>query len=382
MDAARPAAMPTRIDALLAEHVAAGHWPGAAWAVGRPGDERPLAGGAVGLLAREPGAEPVRADTLYDLASLTKPLALGAIVLALAAEGRLDPEEPLDAELPELAERPAGAPSLVDLLVHRAGLPAWYPLYRRTASLERVPEVIAELAEERPVGGPVYSCLGPIAAGIALERRFGVPLRELFAREVAAPLGLDGREVTPGPVDPALLAVTAPTECGRIHEAELAAAAVPDAALGTALVPGPPDALRGEVHDGNAAMLGGFAGNAGLFATAGAVFRIASAIASGERPFDRLAARLVASVLAEGGCDARTFAFQSGRAPQAPAGPFGPRSFGHTGFAGTSVWISPEHDLVAVLLTNRVHPRWTEAPIQRWRRSFHEAVLRFDGDRA
>ena len=264
----------------------------------------------------------------------------------------------------------------------RAGLPAWYPLYRRASSLDRVPSLIATLAQEHPGREPVYSCLGPIAAGIALERRFGVSLRELFVREVAAPLGLDDRELVPGPVGAPVLASTAPTECGRVREAELAAGKAPGATLGTALVPGPPEALHGEVHDGNAALLGGFAGNAGLFATAGAVFRIASAMASGRRPFDRMAPRLVGSVIARSDSDARTFAFQSGAAPDAPAGPFGPRSFGHTGFTGTSVWISPEHDLVAVLLTNRVHPRWTEAPIQHWRRSFHRAALGLGGERS
>ncbi|RMF71359.1 MAG: class A beta-lactamase-related serine hydrolase [Acidobacteria bacterium] len=376
MDARPPvSSSSTPVDALLAERARAGDWPGASWAAGRIGASAPTFGGAVGRLSVEPRDEPARVDGLYDAASLTKPLALGAVVLALAAEGRLDPDEPLDAELPEFERAPGGPPSLADLLAHRAGLPAWFPLYRETEDPERVPELIARLAAGGSPDEPVYSCLGPIAAGIALERRFGVPLATLVVREVLEPLGLDSGEACCGPVTGGDIARVAPTERGRVREAELAARERPDSPLGRRFVPGPDVVLRGKVHDGNAALLGGSAGNAGLFITARAAFTVASALAAGARPFDRLAAELVRTPCVRGGNESRTFAFQSGEAPSAPAGPFGPRSFGHTGFTGTSVWISPEHDVVAVLLTNRVHPRWREAPMQDRRRAFHGAVL-------
>ncbi len=363
------ATLTERLRAFVARGAAEGLWPGGAFAVGTAGTD-PAAAGAEGSLSLEPRVEPAREDALYDLASLTKGLVTAPLGLRLARRGLLDPDAPLDRVLPEWCGAGGHAPSFADLMLHRSGVPAWAPVYRLAERTDDVPAVVAARAG-KPGGEPVYSCLGPIVAGIALERLASRPLRELFAEEIAAPLGLSGRDVRWSPLPADECSRAAPTERGRCFEVRLAEQhGEADALRGAGIAPGPGGVLRGEVHDGNAAFLGGAAGNAGLFATARAVFRIASAIlARGDWLDEPSRARLATA----SGCagDVRTLGFQSGASPNAPAGAFGLRSFGHVGFTGTSVWLDPGGGAVAVLLTNRVHPEWSEAPIQARRRAFH-----------
>lgn len=355
------------IEGFLRAHVAEGHWPGAVYAIGRPGGP-PAWTGAVGHLALQPEPEPIPAGALYDLASLTKPLATAAVTLRLAAAGAIDPDQPIDDVLPELSGYAGRTPSVTDLLLHRSGLPAWAPLYRRASEPDAVPAAIAAETPIAPAGErPVYSCLGPIAAVLVLERRTGSRFGDLFETHVREPLGLRTDDIGFSPVDPSQLPRVAPTERGRQREDEIAG----PGPWGTDVVPGLAHIVRGEAHDGNACWLGGTAGNAGLFGTARAVFAIASAFAAPGifLPGDVWERAAYPGIVHED--DARTLGFQAGLAPRAPAGAFGPASFGHVGFTGTSVWIDPRRPVVAVLLTNRVHPRWTDAPVQEWRRAFH-----------
>jgi CubicO group peptidase (beta-lactamase class C family) len=361
----------SRLDAFVLRHVEAGDWPGGAYAVG-PAGSRPLVSGACGLLASSPEREPAREDALYDLASLTKALVLTPIVLRLAARGTVDLDRPLDDLLPELGGGGVTAPSMRDLMLHRSGLPAWRGVYREC---EAPGEVVAAIGRmPRDASGhsaPVYSCLGSILAGIAIERSAGSPLSELLRSELCSPLGIRESDLFFGPVPEQELTRTAPTESGRRYEEMLAAGG----ALGREIVPGPDRVLRGEVHDGNARFLGGQAGNAGAFGTCAAVFRVASAMTLPDGLLDDDSRRLCREPVG-GGAERRTFGFQHGESRGAPAGALGRGSFGHTGFTGTSVWIDPGRRVVAVLLTNRVHPRYREAPMQRWRQEFHDLAAR------
>ncbi len=362
------------LDAWAGAHAARGDWPGCAWAVGPPGEE-PAWQGAAGHLALSPAEEPLPAggDALYDLASLTKPLVTATVAARLAELGRVDLEAPLDDLLPEFAGYAGRTPSLASLLAHDSGLPAWRPLYRLSpdGSSDRVASTIAGLAPAGRAGesGPLYSDLGAIVAGIACERAAGEPLDASFARLACAPLGLGPADCAFGPLPPADLGRAAPTECGRRREAELAG----PAGAGGELVPGPSAPLRGVVHDGNAAFLGGVAGHAGLFGTARAVFRLASACVGALRLFSAPVVNRFLTPRVINASDAYTLGFQSAIAPRAPAGDaFGPGSIGHVGFTGTSVFVDPGRPLVAVLLTNVVHPAWRDLPIRSWRIAFHE----------
>lgn len=363
------------IEELLEQRSRDGAWPGAVYACGPPAEEaRHL--GAVGDLARVPGREPARADALYDLASLTKPLACAALALRLQLRGLCDVEAPLEEVLPELSGYAGRTPSLVDLLSHRAGFPAWAPLYATCVpSTKDLPASLAALEPAYEAGGSVlYSCPSAIAAGLALERLGGAPLRELFRTEIAAPLELE-RDLRFGPIPKEELERCAPTERSRSREAELVRERGRDGALAARVAPGPDLVLRGVVHDGNAAALGGAAGNAGLFGTAAAVFRLASELAFGGALFEGAGGRRPWSVEASAQGEERSFGFQTGRSGAAPAGAFGEASIGHVGFTGTSLWMRREPACIALLLTNRVHPAWTDAPIQEWRREYHARAI-------
>ncbi|MBP7146185.1 MAG: beta-lactamase family protein [Acidobacteria bacterium] len=350
-------------------HARDGHWPGGAYAVGPPAGE-PAWCGCGGMLALEPAREPARDDALFDLASVTKGIGTASVALRLSERGLVDLDQPLATVLPELEGYAGRTPTLDDLMHHRAGLPAWAPLYRIAARPADAVAALAALEPAAPAGArAVYSCLSAIAAGVALERLSGLGLRELLRREVAIPLGIAEGDLGFSPLASGQRSRTAPTERGRAREAQLAG-----------LPPAPADEpLRGTVHDNNSAFLGGASGNAGLFGTARAVFRVASALVTGGLLGADSRARLRA-VGARSDDEARTFGFQSGSAATAPAGAFGPASFGHVGFTGTSVWLSPDPAWIAVLLTNRVHPRWVEAPMQTWRREFHDLAWTLRGE--
>ncbi len=367
------------VGTLLADHARAGHWPGAVYAFGPPGPE-PRWIDAVGDVSLEPRREPARVDALYDVASLTKPLVTAAVLLVLAERGEIDPERPLHDLLPEMRGYAGRTPSFVDLLSHRAGVPAWAPLWALCRGREDVVAAIAALPPAGPAGETVtYSCPSAILAGIALERHAGTSLGVLFDRLVREPLGLGPGEAIPGPVPGELRPLVAPTERGRRRERELAEAWARERGVSLPTdgpVPGPDEPLRGDVHDGNAAHLGGFAGNAGLFATARAVFRVASALAlPGVLAGDELL-RLCREPLARGDGEVRTLGFRHAAAENAPGAALGPRAFGHEGFTGTAAWIDPDRPLVVVLLANRVHPRWTDAPVQAWRREVFGVAAR------
>ena len=355
----------------VAAGAAAGRWPGGVYAVGAPG-AAPRFLGAEGALALEPERETARADALYDLASLSKPLALGIVLLRLADRGAVDLDRPLDDLLPELRGYAGRTPSFADLLTHSSGLPAWAPLYRLAARPEDVMAAIAALPPAAAAGtAAIYSCVGAIAATIALRRGTNSGLRALFEREVGGPLGLGKDEMLFSPLPQVLTSRAAPTERGRAREAEMAGG---DSSR--ADVPGPDEPLRGVVHDGNCRWLGGDAGNAGLFGTARAVFRVAAALLEPGALLSAKALARAATPAAGLAGDARTFGFRSG-ADAGPAGkPLGRDAFGHSGFTGTSVWIAPRRGLVAALLTNRVHPRWREAPTEIWRGEFNAIAAR------
>lgn len=361
------------IEDFLRERCAAGSWPGAVYAIGSPGQGVRWAG-AVGRRCVEPEPAPAREDALYDLASLTKGLVTTALALRLATGGLVDLEQDQTARLPEFAESGRRAPSLRQLLTHTAGLPAWAPLYRLAEDPAGVPGAMAALSPREPpaAGAPVYSCLGPILAGLILERASGRSLRELFDREIRERLGIPRGVLLFAPVEGALGERVAPTERGRRREAEMAGSGA-----NAAVVPGPDEVVSGQVHDGNAFFLGGAAGNAGLFGTARAVFRLAGALAFDEEYLPAAARALLFAPLAgQPGGDVRSLGFQHSTAADSPGAVFGPRGFGHAGFTGTSVWVRENPALVAVLLTNRVHPLWREAPMQAWRARFHEMACR------
>jgi len=353
------------LERFLKDQIAAGTFPGASYLVSEGG--RVLAEDAFGMAVLLPERLPASTSTLYDLASLTKPLSTALLALQLQSEGQLNLEMPLSRMLPGWRTAPdREGVSLLDLLTHRSGLPGWAPLYihardrdGRIAWMTRVPLACP------PGTQVIYSDLGSMLAGFALEALTGQPLDLLFHERVSRPLGLDDLLYRPGPARQRLVAAT---ELGNERERLLAG---PEGAGYNEWRTG---MIWGEVHDFNAQTLGGVAGHAGLFGTARAVWRVARAfLGDGKGVVPESARPLFSKSLTVGLAEERAAGFQMASTPGCSAGEALSRgSYGHTGFTGTSLWIDPERGRVYVLLTNRVHPRFHDISMNAIRREFHD----------
>lgn len=312
---------------------------------------------AFGRLTYDADAALVTVGTLYDLASLTKVVATTTMAMILVDEGRLDLDQPVVEIVPGFQGPGKDAVTVRHLLTHSSGLPAIVPLYKevqgRTAFLER----IQAMALEYPAGSrSVYSDPGIILLGEILEQAAGQPL-ELFVRErVFEPLGMRNTLYRP-PAE--LRSRIAPTEIdpwrGRL--------------------------VHGEVHDENAFALGGIAPHAGLFGTAGDLSRFArmllnGGVLDGRRIVSRETVELFTRRAGIPGSD-RALGWDTKSAEGSSAGTLlSSRSFGHTGFTGTSIWIDPESGLFVILLTNRVHPTRENNLIREARPAVADAVVR------
>lgn len=358
-----------RAAAYLGERIADGTIPGASYLVTRSG--RVVAEGALGHAVLVPEKIPAATSTLYDLASLTKPLVCGLLAVLLERHGRIRLEDPLWRHLPTWRtgdDRDRITP--LDLLVHRSGLPAWLPLYLdapagdrwgRVARLARTPLVCT------PGAGVTYSDPGYILLGFALEAAGGGPLDRLFHDLVTGPLRIDDLLFRPGERSRTRVAAT---EEGNDRERQLAGAS------GDRYNGWRTGVIRGEVHDHNAWTLGGVSGHSGLFGTAHAVHRIAEEfLGLGAGLLTPAEIERFRSNLTPGLEEDRSIGFQIATTGNSSAGAaLSAAAIGHTGFTGTSLWIDPEGEATYVLLTNRVHPRYREVNMNAVRRGFHEAV--------
>lgn len=321
-----------------------------------------------GLRATWPDPEPLDADTLFDLASLTKPLITAFLAARLIEAGEWRLQDEARRILPELTGPPV---TLVQLLTHSAGWPPWHPfyLYRPQGDLQQAAALAPAAAPGTRV---IYSDVGYILLRHMLERAAGVALAELAARQIFAPLGLvDAFLGAP----PGQKQRCAPTEVGNRHEKGMCRQEHAAAAAAFAWRRG---LIRGEVHDANSHHAGGCAGNAGLFATARALFRLA-------REFFPASATLLKQEtvalfwrdLTPGLGAGRSLGFQINSTPRTSAGrALAPTAVGHNGFTGTSLWLEAEGERVWVLLSNRVHPRVKKEDFNAVRRKLHLLLKR------
>jgi CubicO group peptidase (beta-lactamase class C family) len=343
----------TALEDFLREEIEAGSFPGAAAAVGSA--DGILEEAVAGHAAVEPLERPVESDTVFDLASLTKPLCVGALVAAAGPRG-LPLEETPGRFLSEWKRTRFEGITLERLLTHTSGLPAWYPLYTRGEGAAAYRRTLAEMEPETVPGERVvYSDLNFLLLTDVLETYFDAPLDRSFAELVAGPAGSDARY----PLMPEKAA--AATEKGDHFERAMTEV------RGLSYSRFRDGVVCGEVHDGNAFRRGGVSGNAGVFATARDVWALARGwLEPGRVHFgaDRTPA------LAE----ARGLAWQGHRGAGSAIPEMSPSSFGHTGFTGTSIWIDPDRELIAVLLTNRIHPEVREIPFNEVRQRFLRAV--------
>jgi len=321
---------------------------------------------------------PTFADTVYDLASLTKALVTSVLVMGEVGAGRLALDTPVAAWLPEFAGPGRDAVTVRQLLCHASGLPAHRPYWRRAADSAAGRWEICQLAAREPLeyepgARAVYSDLGFILLGWLLERLTGTRLDLLMQSRLAGPLGL-GTTTFVSLADP-----DAPARL--LAERSVAA---------TQLCPERRRLVLGEVDDLNAAAMGGIAGHAGLFGNAAEIGRIAGALTAAWRGEARdpplIEREVVRTFWSHSGVPGSTWRLGWDGPAQAgsQAGERLPRgAVGHLGFTGCSLWIDPARAVWIVLLSNRVHPAPpTDDRFRLFRPALHDAVaeaLGYDG---
>lgn len=297
---------------------------------------------------------PASATTIYDLASLTKPLSTTTLTLLALEEGALTLETPLVRFFPD-AKHLEGV-LVKHLLTHTAGLPAWRALYKDANSREAVIHAALNTPRTRPPGkGYTYSDLGYILMGAILERVYGQSQAELFRTKVAAPLGLQSTTYCPPAEWRERIAPTRHSESR------------------------PEQTLRGEVHDENAHAMGGVAGHAGLFGTLEDLIRYARMILSGGRPLlSFYAVQLMLTPQAQVGNQApsmHTLGLFAHPNPLLPRGDLFPtRCVGHSGFTGIVLLFDPQIEMAVILLTNHVYYSREKDAYLDWRRRILNAL--------
>jgi len=359
------------LDTLFAEALSQGIFPGAVFglACGPPAARQTTIKVYGRLWAAElhlPDNPAMHEEVVFDLASLTKPLATVLATLCLKRRGLLH----LNDCLPSLLGRTVPVDkcdiTLAQLLQHSSGLPAHRPYFERLRALPAdkrrdalLEMLLAEPLESLSGSKAVYSDLGFILLGRIIEEQSNEPLDAFVTRWLYAPLNLQ-EKIAFNPL-------------GR-----------PVFKEGSLFAPTEDCPWRGEVHDDNAHAMGGVAGHAGLFGTAGAVLtltRFLLDLLKGQAAHPHLAATDLHDAVRRSNAQADStwgLGFDTPSANQSSAGHLLSRSsFGHLGFTGTSFWCDPERDIAVVLLTNRVHPSRHNARIRDFRPRFHDAVTRY-----
>jgi CubicO group peptidase (beta-lactamase class C family) len=304
------------------------------------------------------------ADTIFDLASLTKPLAPTLAVMALVRSGRIDLDEPCEAVWPDLTGTDKARITMRQLLSHRSGLPAWRPFFLNLQSMPEVSRqaglkylVLSEPLHTPPGVRSDYSDLGFMLVQWLVEQVCGEPLDRFVDHEVYRPLGISDlfyNHVTGTVVEPVRYAATQ-------------------------LCPWRNRLLVGEVDDDNAWIVGGVAGQAGLFGTAEAVGQLLGALLAADQTNDGRGVfdpELVRHFLQSNPQERWALGFDTPSPQGSSAGRFFPAgSIGHLGFTGTSFWVHRSKRVMVVLLTNRVHPHRYHTGIKAFRPGLHDAVM-------
>lgn len=297
-------------------------------------------------------------ETLYDLASLTKPLATSLIALKSFSEGKLDLYEPIDGCKNSF--------TALDLLRHESGLPSWYPLYKFKDKEEIEDFLLKKIERKKPREEALYSCLGYILLGFVLEKKLGDTLDNLFVKLVRDPLGINKNDAT---FKPSLSEreKIAGTEMDGGFEKEMAEKE------GTHPPKIPQEGLWGVVNDGNARFLGGVAGNAGLFATLKGTFELLKCFLKSSSFLDKKVLELCYKKGEAKNGEERSAAFKLSSSKGWSLGnALRDGSMGHEGFTGTFLAIDEEGQIM-ILLTNRIHPFHPRKPFAEERIAFVKA---------
>ena len=345
---------------ILAKAISTGAMPGAVFLTGNSHeiiDERCL-----GHLTYAFDSPTTTSETIYDLASLTKIIVTTPLAMIFYERGLLDLEAPVNRYIPEFSGNKKNDVLVIDLLAHCSGLLWWTDLYKLaidksvTITKQRYIDQICELPlDYLPRSKSIYSDLGFLLLGEILERITQSSLDQLFYDEIFNPLGMSDMQYRPS------------------EDCHMRIAPTEEDAWRNCL-------LQGLVHDENAFGLGGVAAHAGLFSTARAIAPLAQLFLrdgtlNGKRLFSpetsclfTMQSNIVPDSSRALGWDTPSLGSSCGQF-------FSSKSYGHTGFTGTSLWLDKEKDFFVILLTNRVHPTRDNARLASMRPAFHDAVM-------
>jgi serine-type D-Ala-D-Ala carboxypeptidase len=301
----------------------------------------------------------VSSATLFDIASVTKVVATTTMAMILYERGLLELDAPAAGIVPEFLSAGESDARRRDvtfrmLLAHASGLPAYEKLFLRAHTRnELLHAAFGTSLKSDPGTHAEYSDIGFIILGVALERMAEESLDSFCQREIFGPLAMSNTTFNP-PLE--MQSKTPPTADEREGFRK--------------------KVIQGEVYDQNAFVLGGVAAHAGLFSTAEDIARFAHAMLNGGATMLRpeTVALFTHRQSAPAGTS-RALGWDTPSAPSQSGKCFGPRSFGHLGYTGTSLWIDPDRDLSITLLTNRTWPDCSNQAIKQVRPAFHDAII-------
>jgi CubicO group peptidase (beta-lactamase class C family) len=330
----------------------------------------------------------VKTTTLFDLASLTKPVATTTMAMILYERGLLELDAPVAGIVSEFLAHSARQPdprgrnvTFRMLLAHSSGLPAYEKLFLKAHTRdELLRAAFATPLSADPGSRAAYSDIGFIIVGVALERLAEDSLDRFCQREIFGPFAMTHTTFNPPAEMRSQIPPTADEredQCGAGAPArEMPAPTQPPGAS-----PANPRStfrnriIQGEVQDENAFVLGGVSGHAGLFSTAGDLARFAHAILHGSPILRPATIALFTSREPAPTGTSRALGWDTPSSPSQSGKYFSPSSFGHLGYTGTSLWIDPVRQLSVVLLTNRTWPDCANQAIRQVRPRFHDAVM-------
>jgi len=358
--------------------VAQGVFPGAVVLVSKEGEivfEK-----AFGSRSLIPEKTPLKPNAIFDLASLTKPLATTIAFMLLVRERKMRLDDQVTRFIPTFGVFGKSPTTFRQLLNHSSGLPAWKPFYEEIVKMEKAGRinfvasraakafVFEQIHREKLLSPPgaqcLYSDLGFMILGESVEAVSGAMLDRFCQERIFKPLGLRSTAF----VDLTQLRTR------RLHPVE-------EMIAPTENCPWRKKILCGEVHDDNAYAMGGVAGHAGLFSSARDIHALLTCLdrcLQGKDDF--LPASLLEEFLAKDEKTANSTCALGWDTPapdkSSSGGFFSPRSVGHLGFTGTSVWWDREKNFHVILLTNRVHPNRKNEKIREFRPLIHDLIAK------
>lgn len=311
---------------------------------------------AFGHFTYDKNSPPMTLTTLFDLASLTKVISTTNCAMICIDRGLFNLDDRVAKYIPQFAANGKGNITIRNLLVHNSGLPAYKRYYKMYDNAADVLNDIYSTKLEYPTGTKtVYSDLGIITLGKIIEKVTGMTLDKFAKKEIFDPLGMKNTMYNP---PGSLKKHCAPTEYDNYWRHRQ---------------------IQGEVHDETASMLGGVAGHAGLFSTAGDIAKVLQMLLQKGKYNDKQIIKPATVKLftkRQSDESTRALGWDTKSKTGSSAGDlFSDDSYGHTGFTGTSVWTDPERKLFVVFLTNRVYPTRKNHKIFKVRPALHNAVI-------